>query len=181
MTEIYSVVAAFGTSADAENAAQTLGRSGLPLTSLSIEGRVSPLVPKHSLQDAASDVRSWTITGAISGGLWSLLANKGALAKEKGSMVSAEGLLSCLGSVLQGACVFAGMSFVAISMTKSGLSNLHLMQEEPTVSVDPYLLVIQGTPGAVTLAGDILKLVSASNHRSNDDLGKKICLRSSCA
>jgi hypothetical protein len=157
MTEIYSVVAAFGTNTDAKKAAQTLERSGLPITSMFIEGRVSPLVPKYSLQDAVSDWTSWTITGALSGGLWALLGNRRPVAKEKETIVSTERLVSCLGSVLQGACVFAGMSFVALSMTKSGLPSLCLMEEVPTLSVDPYLLVIQGTPAAVTLAGDILK------------------------
>ena len=158
MTEIYSVVAAFCTDADAQDAVQLLERSGVEKDSMSIERRVSSI---HKQQpdsgNAASEVRLWTITGALWGGVWAFLAHGDRFSFRRGPVVFAEPLVSCIASVVKGACVFAGGSLIGLSMN-GGLLRAHLEQDEPTLSVDPYLLVVHGTLAAINLAGDVLRI-----------------------
>jgi len=157
MTEVYSVVAAFGNSGDAEGAIQKLQSSGLPKSVMSIENRISPIpqgTQDVSLKD--SGMGSWAVTGALLGGFWGVLVNGDRLQSKNGNMLPIEPLLSCLGFAVKGACVFAGVSLISLSMNGE-ISRLQLMQDGSTLSVDPYLLVVHGTPAAVTLAGDILR------------------------
>jgi hypothetical protein len=156
MTEIYSVVAAFGTNGDAEDAVQRLERSGIQKNSMSIEKRVSPIpYQQPELGTAASQLKMWTITGALWGGVWAFLTNGDRFFRKRGTVVSIDPLVSCIGSMVQGACIFASVSFMSLSMNGGFLR--HLEQNEPTLSVDPYLLLIHSTPAAITLAGDVLR------------------------
>ncbi|WP_263384650.1 hypothetical protein [Granulicella arctica] len=161
MTEIYSVVAAFGTNADANNAAQLLERSGFERKSMSIENRITPIQRQEAdMKSALSQMKLSTITGALWGGLWAFLANGDRFSRNRETVVFMDPLLSCLGSVVKGACMFAGVTFIGLSLD-GGISRLQLMHDEPTLALDPYLLIIHNTPAAVTLAGDVLKTAQA--------------------
>lgn len=155
MTEVYSVVAAFGTNADAQGAVQKLERSGFMKSVMSIENRVSPIHQQAPKMDHLG-IGSWAITGALLGGLWGFLINGEQFQNKKEDVRLIEPLLSCLGFVVKGACVFAGMSFVNLSMNGE-ISRMQIVHDKPTFSVDPYLLVLHGTPASITQAGDVLR------------------------
>jgi hypothetical protein len=156
MAEIYSVVAAFGSTADAESAVQKLERSGLHKSVLSIEGRVSPIHNRTTEVQDDSDLGTWAITGAILGGFWGYLLNEVRFRSNNDGVLVIEPFLSCLSFALKGACIFAGVSFISLSVNGE-ISGKRLMDDGPTLSVDPYLLVVHGTSAAVMLARDVLK------------------------
>ena len=99
MAEIYSVVAAFGSTADAEGAVQKLERSGLHKSGLSIEGRVSPIHKRTKEVQDDSDLDLWAITGAILGGFWGYLLNGVRFRSNKDGVLVIDPFLSCLGFV----------------------------------------------------------------------------------
>jgi hypothetical protein len=157
MTETYSVIAAFGTNGDAEDAVQRLERSGIQKNSMSIEKRVSPIPDQQpALGTAASQLKTWTITGALWGGVWALLTNEDRFLRKSGTVVSVDPFVSYIGAMVKGAGVFASVSFIHLSMN-GGFLRPHLEHDEPTLSVDPHLLVVHGTPAAINLAGDVLR------------------------
>lgn len=157
MTEIYSVVAAFGTNGDAEDAVQKLERNGLERSVMSIENRLSPIpqqVPEVYADHA--DTGSWAITGALLGGLLGVIVNDDRFRENTEDVFSNDPFVSCAGFVVKGACLFAGISFISSSV-KSEVYRMQNMHDEPTLSVDPYLLVVHGTSAAVKLAGNVLR------------------------
>jgi hypothetical protein len=157
MTEIFSVVAAFGTNADAEGAVQKLERSGLPKCVMSIENRVSPINQRTpNSYHVDSSMGSWAITGALLGGLLGFLINGDRFQHKKEDVLVIDPLLCCIGFAVKGAWVFAGASLISLGMNGE-ITRMLLMHDEPTLSVDPYLLVVHGAPAAVTLASEVLR------------------------
>lgn len=157
MTEIYSVLAAFGTNNEAESAVQKLEREGLQRSLISIDNRVSPIRQGTlDLKGDDADTGSWAVTGALFGVFVGLGVNGDRFREQRDSVLSIDPFLSCLGLAVKGACIFAGISSIRFSL-KAEVSRKQSMHDEPTLPADLYLLVMHGSPATVSLADAVLR------------------------
>ncbi len=137
----------FKTHGDAEQAIQTLSRSGFDVKKLSLIGKgyhtEEHPVGFYTLGDK---VKSWGASGAFWGGIWGLLfAPAVFLLPGIGLVAMAGPLVATLVGGLEGAVVVGGISALGAALTRVGVPKDQVIKYETALKTDQYLLVVHGS------------------------------------
>ncbi len=137
----------FNTHVEAEEAIQTLSRSGFDVKKLSLVGK-GYHTEEHPLgfYTLGDRVKSWGGVGAFWGGIWGLLLAPAVFfIPGIGLLAMAGPVVSTLVGVLEGAVVIGGVSAIGAALTQLGAPKEAAIKYEIALKVDKYVLMVHGT------------------------------------
>jgi hypothetical protein len=158
-----SVVAVFGTHADAEAAVKELQRSGWDMKKLSIVGREYH-TEEHVVgyYNAGDRMKYWGKLGAFWGGLWGLLFGAAFFwVPGIGPLLVGGPLVSWIVAALEGAVLLGGVSALGAGLYSIGIPKDSVLNYETAVRNDKYLLIAHGTADEIDRAKQVLDASSA--------------------
>jgi ABC-type antimicrobial peptide transport system permease subunit len=153
-----SPVYVFNTHAEAEDAIQSLVRSGFDVKKLSIIGK-----GYHSEERAvgfyttADKIKSWGGAGAFWGGIWGVLLAPAVFFLPGVGLVAMAGpFVATLVGALEGAAVVGGVSALGAALTQIGVKKEQAIKYETALKVDKYILMVHGDPEEISKARLVL-------------------------
>jgi len=158
MSEANSVVAIYGTHAQAEEAVKELQRSGFDMKKMSIVGKDyhtdENVVGYYNTGDR---MKYWGKQGAFWGGLWGMLFGAFFIIPGLGPILVAGPLVAWIVGALEGAVVLGGLSALGAGLYSIGIPKDSVVQYEAALKADKFLLLAHGTADEVALARNILQ------------------------
>jgi hypothetical protein len=148
----------FNTHVEAEEAIQTLSRSGFDVTKLSLVGK-GYHTEEHPVgfYTAGDRIRSWGGIGAFWGGIWGLLLAPAVFFLPGIGLIALAGpLVAALVGALEGAVVVGGLSALGGALTQIGVSEDRVIKFETALKVDKYVLMIHGSQDDMAKARAVL-------------------------
>ena len=136
----------FNTHVEAEEAIQSLNRSGFDVKKLSLVGK-GYHTEEHPLgfYTAGDRIKTWGGTGAFWGGIWGLLLGPALFfLPGLGLMAMAGPVVTALVSTLEGAVVVGGLSALGAALTQIGVPKDQVIKYETALKVDKYILMVHG-------------------------------------
>ena len=158
MLETNSVVAIYGTHAQAEEAVKELQRSGFDMKKMSIVGK-----DYHTDENvvgyynAGDRMKYWGKQGAFWGGLWGMLFGAFFIIPGLGPILVAGPLVAWIVGALEGAVVLGGLSALGAGLYSIGIPKDSVVQYEAALKADKFLLLAHGTVDEVAQAQNILQ------------------------
>jgi len=137
----------FKTHVEAEEAIQSLSRSGFDVKKLSLIGK-GYHSEEHPLgfYTAGDRIKTWGGVGAFWGGIWGiLLAPAVFFIPGLGLMALAGPVVSALIGALEGAVVVGGVSAIGAALIQLGLPKTQAIKYETALKVDKYVLIVHGS------------------------------------
>jgi hypothetical protein len=159
MSGLNSVVAVYGTHAQAEAAIKELQEAGVDMKSLSIAGKDTH-TEEHVVgyYNAGDRMKYWGKTGAFWGGFWGLLFGSAMFAiPGLGPILVAGPLVTWVVGALEGAVVVGGVSAVGAGLFSIGIAKDSVIKYDVDLKTDKFLLIVHGTPEAVDHAKHIIE------------------------
>jgi hypothetical protein len=153
----------FNTHVEAEEAIQSLYRSGFDVKKLSLVGK-GYHSEEHPIgfYTAGDRIKAWGGTGAFWGGIWGLLFAPAVFFLPGLGLVAMAGpVVATLVGVLESAAVVGGVSALAAALTKIGVPQDQVIKYESALKVDKYVLMVHGNADEVAKARSILENSSA--------------------
>jgi hypothetical protein len=162
MTDSSSVVAVYGSHADAENAVAKLSAASFDITKVSIVGKDYHTEEKVVGYYTAGDrMKSWGGIGAFWGGIWGLLFGAGFfLIPGIGPVLVAGPFLAALVGALESAVVVGGLSVLTAGLISLGIPKESAVKYEAEIKADKFVMVVHGTPEELQRAQAILAATS---------------------
>jgi hypothetical protein len=160
-----SVVAAYNTHIEAEEAVKELQRSGFDMKKLSIVGRDYNM-DEHVVgyYNAGDRMKYWGEMGAFWGGIWGLLFGAAFFAiPGVGPVVVAGPLVSWIVAGLEGAAVVGGVSAVGAGLYSIGIPKDSVLKYDKALKANKFLLLAHGTAEEVARARDIIQRTKAAD------------------
>jgi uncharacterized membrane protein len=158
MSETNSVVAIYGTHAQAEEAVKELQKSGFDMKKLSIVGKDyhtdESVVGYYNTGDR---MKYWGKQGAFWGGLWGMLFGALFIIPGLGPILVAGPLVAWIVGALEGAVVIGGLSALGAGLYSIGIPKDSVVQYEAALKADKFLLLAHGSVNEVARARDILQ------------------------
>lgn len=136
----------FNTHTEAEEAIQSLSRSGFDVKKLSLIGK-GYHTEEHPLgfYTAGDKIRSWGGIGAFWGSIWGMLLGPALFLLPGIGLVAMAGpVVTALVSALEGAVVVGGLSALGAAMTQIGVPKDQVIKYEMALKVDKYILMVHG-------------------------------------
>ncbi len=137
----------FDTRADAEEAIQSLSRSGFDVKQLSLLGK-----GYHSEEHpvgfytAGDKIKAWGGAGAFWGGIWGLLLAPAVFVLPGVGVVAMAGpVVAALVGALEGAVLVGGVSAMGAALSEVGVPKDQVIKYETALKVDKYVLLVQGS------------------------------------
>lgn len=154
-----SVVAIYDMHEQADRAIKELQQAGIDMRTLSIAAKDTHtdehVVGYYNIGDR---MKYWGKTGAFWGGFWGLLFGSALFAIPGiGPILVAGPLVAWIIAGLEGAAVVGGVSAVGAALLSIGVPKDSVLKYEIALKTNKFLLVVHGTPDAVSKARDILK------------------------
>ena len=163
MLETNSVVAIYGTHAQAEEAVKELQRSGFDMKKMSIVGKDyhtdENVVGYYNTGDR---MKYWGKQGAFWGGLWGMLFGAFFIIPGLGPILVAGPLVAWIVGALEGAVVVGGLSALGAGLYSIGIPKDSVVKYEAALKSDKFLLLAHGTADEVAKARDILQTTQAT-------------------
>ena len=148
----------FNTHAQAEEAIQSLSRSGFDMKQLSLVGKgyhsEEHPVGFYTLGDK---IKAWGGTGAAWGGFWGLLFAPAIFFLPGVGLVAMAGpFVAAMVGALEGALVVGGLSAIGAALTRIGVAKDEVIKYETALKVDKYILMVHGDASAQAQARAVL-------------------------
>jgi len=137
----------FNTHIEAEEAIQTLSRSGFDVKKLSLVGK-GYHTEEHPLgfYTVGDKIKTWGGVGAFWGSIWGvLLAPAVFFLPEIGLVAMAGPIVAALVGALEGAMVVGGLSVLGAALTQIGVPKDQVIKYETALKVDKYVLMVHGS------------------------------------
>jgi uncharacterized membrane protein len=153
-----SVVAIYDMHEQAERAIKELQKAGIDMRTLSIAAKDTH-TDEHVVgyYDIGDRMKYWGKAGAFWGGFWGLLFGSALFAIPGiGPILVAGPLVAWIIAGLEGAAVVGGVSAVGAALVSIGVPKDSVLKYEIALKTNKFLLVVHGTPDAVSKARDIL-------------------------
>ena len=163
MSEKNSVVAIFGSHAQAEDAIRELQKDGFDMKKLSIVGK-DYHTEEHVVGYYTTGDRMlyWGKLGAFWGGFWGLLLGSAFFwVPGIGQVLVAGPMVMWIVGALEEAALVGGVSALGAALYSIGIPKNSVLQYETEVKNGKLLLVVHGTPAEVAHAQDILHQTEA--------------------
>ena len=167
-----SVVAVFGSHAQAEDAVRELQKDGFDMKKLSIVGK-DYHTDEHVVGYYTTGDRMmyWGKLGAFWGGFWGLLFGSAFFwVPGIGQLLVAGPLVMWIVGALEEAALFAGLSALGAGLYSIGIPKDSILQYETQVKNDKLLLVLHGTADEVKRASDLLHQTGAETTTVHPEL-----------
>ena len=148
----------FNTHIEAEEAIQSLSRSGFDVKKLSLVGK-GYHTEEHPVgfYTTGDKIKSWGGTGAFWGGIWGLLLAPAIFfIPGFGLMALAGPVVSMLVGALEGAAVVGGLSALGAALTQIGVPKDQVIKYETALKVDKYVLMVHGSADEAEKARSVL-------------------------
>lgn len=149
----------FNTHVEAEEAIQSLSRSGFDVKKLSLVGK-GYHTEEHPLgfYTTGDKIKTWGGTGAFWGGMWGLLLAPAVFFIPGLGLVALAGpVVSALVGALEGAVVVGGLSALGAAMTQIGVPKDQVIKYETALKVDKYILMVHGSEEEKAKAHSVLE------------------------
>ena len=137
----------FNTHVEAEEAIQSLSRSGFDVKKLSLVGK-GYHTEEHPLgfYTAGDRIKTWGGTGAFWGGIWGLLFAPAVFFLPGVGLVAMAGpVAAALVGALEGAVVVGGLSALGAALIQLGVPKDQVIKYETALKVDKYVLIVHGS------------------------------------
>lgn len=137
----------FNTHVEAEDAIQSLSRSGFDVKKLSLIGK-GYHTEEHPLgfYTAGDKIKAWGGTGAFWGGIWGLLIAPAVFFLPGLGLVAMAGpVVAALVGALEGAMVVGGLSVLGAALSQIGVPKNQIIKYETALKVDKYVLMVHGS------------------------------------
>jgi len=159
MTDRNSVVAIYGTHAQAEEAVKNLQKSGFDMKKLSIVGRNYHTDEEVTgYYNTGDRMKYWGKMGAAWGGFWGLLFGAAFFAVPGiGPVLVAGPLVAWIVGALEGAVMVGGLSAVGAGLYSIGIPKDSVVKYESALRADKFIVVAHGTGAEVTKARDVMQ------------------------
>lgn len=159
MNPIESPAYVFDTHLEAEQAVQSLDRSGFDVKQLSIVGKGFHREDHPvGFYTAADKIRTWGRAGAFWGGIWGLLLSPAVFFIPGFGLLALAGpVVSALVGALEGAAVLGSLSAVGAALAQIGVHKDHVIRYETALKADKYLVVVHGSAADLEKARLVLK------------------------
>jgi len=158
MTKTNSVVAIYGTHAQAEEAIKELQRSGFDMKKMSIVGKDyhtdESVVGYYNTGDR---MKYWGKQGAFWGGLWGMFFGALFIIPGLGPILVAGPLVAWIVGALEGAVVVGGLGALGAGLYSIGIPKDSVVQYEAALKADKFLVLAHGTAEDVAHARGILQ------------------------
>jgi hypothetical protein len=148
----------FNTHVEAEQAIQTLNKSGFDVKKLSLVGK-GYHSEEHPIgfYTKGDRIKAWGGVGAFWGSIWGLLFAPAIFFLPGVGLVAMAGpLVAALVSALEGAVVVGGLSAVGAALTQIGLPKDQVIKYETALKADKYVLLVHGNAEDVAKARAVL-------------------------
>jgi uncharacterized membrane protein len=158
VSEVDSVVAAYDTHEQAEQAIKELREAGIDMKSLSIAGKDTH-TNEHVVgyYNTGDRMKHWGTTGAFWGGFWGLLFGSAFFAIPGiGPILVAGPLVTWVVAGLEGAAVVGGVSALGAGLISIGIPKDSVLKYETALKTDKFLLVVHGSRNDVDKAKDVV-------------------------
>lgn len=137
----------FNTHIEAEEAIQSLNRSGFDVKKLSLVGKgyhsEEHPVGFYTMGDR---IKSWGGVGAFWGGIWGLLLAPAVFfLPGLGLLAMAGPVVTALVGALEGAAVVGGISALGAALTQIGVPKDQVIKYETALKADKYVLMVHGS------------------------------------
>ncbi len=154
-----SVVAVYGTHAEADQAVKELQRGGVDMHKLSIMAKGyhtdEQVVGYYNTGDR---MKYWGKIGAFWGGFWGLLFGSAFfLIPGIGPILVAGPVVGWIVAGLEGAVAVGGLSALGAGLYSIGISKNSILKYETALRADQFVLVVHGTAAEVARAKDIIQ------------------------
>jgi hypothetical protein len=149
----------FNTHEEAEDAIQSLSRSGFDVKKLSLIGK-GYHTEEHPVgfYTASDRIKTWGGMGAFWGGIWGLLAAPAVFfLPGLGLMAMAGPVVSTLVAALESAAVVGGVSALGAALMQVGAPKEKAIKFESALKVDKYLLMVHGSTEDVAKARAVIE------------------------
>jgi len=153
----------FNTHVEADEAIQSLHRSGFDVKKLSLVGK-----GYHSEEHpvgfytSGDKIKSWGGTGAFWGGIWGLLLAPAVFFVPGLGLVGMAGpVVSALVGALEGAVVIGGVSALGAALTQVGASKEEAIRYETALKADKYVLMVHANAEEMAKAHTVLANLEA--------------------
>jgi hypothetical protein len=159
LVETNSVVAIYGTHAQAEEAVKELQKSGFDMKKMSIVGK-DYHTDEHVVgyYNTGDRMRYWGKMGAFWGGIWGMLFGAAFFViPGLGPILVAGPLVAWIIGALEGAVVVGGLSALGAGLYSIGIPKDSVVKYETALKSDKFLLLAHGTADEVATARDILQ------------------------
>ena len=159
MTTNHSVVAIYGSHAEAETAVKELEKSGYDLKKLSIIGRDTH-TEEHvvGFYNAGDRMKYWGGMGAFWGWIWGIFFGSAFfLIPGIGPLMVAGPLVGWIVGALEGAVVVGGLSALGAGLVSLGIPEDSILQYETALKTDKFILIAHGSADDVANAKAILQ------------------------
>ena len=166
MSTMNSVVAVYNTHSQAEAAIKELQEAGVDMKSLSIAGKDTH-TDEHVVgyYNAGDRMKYWGKLGAFWGGFWGLLFGSAMFAIPGiGPLLVAGPWVAWIVAGLEGAVVVGGVSAAGAGLVSIGIPKDSVVKYDVALKTDKFLLVVHGTPDAVTKAKSIIQGTSTLSY-----------------
>jgi hypothetical protein len=173
MSAMSSVVAVYNTHDQAAAAVKQLQQAGVDMKSLSIAGKDTH-TDEHvtGYYNAGDRMKYWGKMGAFWGGFWGLLFGSAMFAiPGLGPILVAGPLVAWIVAGLEEAVVVGGISAIGAGLFSIGIPKDSILKYETALKTDKFLLVVNGTPEAVSQAKDIIE---GTEHNFHDVHGEAV-------
>jgi hypothetical protein len=153
-----SIIAIYDTHEQAERAVKELQEGGVDMKSLSIAARDTH-TDEHVVgyYNTGDRMKYWGKVGAFWDGFWGLLFGSALFAiPGLGPILVAGPLVAWIIAGLEGAAVVGGVSAVGAGLVSIGIPKDSVLKYDVALKTDKFLLVVHGTPEAVSKAKDII-------------------------
>lgn len=158
MTTNSSIVAIFGSHAEAETAIKELEKSGYDLKKLSIIGRDTH-TEEHVVgyYNAGDRMKHWGGMGAFWGWIWGIFFGSAFfLIPGIGPLMVAGPLVGWIVAGLEGAAVVGGLSALGAGLFSLGIPEDSILKYETALKTDKFILIAHGSAEDVATAKGIL-------------------------
>ena len=159
MSETNSVVAIYGTHAQAEEAVKELQKSGFDMKKMSIVGK-DYHTDEHVVgyYNTGDRMKYWGKMGAFWGGIWGMLFGAAFFViPGLGPILVAGPLVAWIIGALEGAVVVGGLSALGAGLYSIGIPKDSVVKYETALKSDKFLLLAHGTASEVAKARDIIQ------------------------
>jgi hypothetical protein len=158
MTTNNSVVAIYGSHAEAETAVKELEKSGFDLKLLSIVGRGTHTEENVvGYYNVGERMKHWGGMGAFWGWIWGLFFGSAFfLIPGIGPLLVAGPLVGWIVGALEGAVVVGGLSALGAGLVSLGIPEDSILKYETALKTDKFILIAHGSAAEVATAKGIL-------------------------
>src|ERR1700690_3173259 len=153
-----SVVAVYQTHTDADRAVGDLQRDGGDMRKLSIVGKGCHTDEQVvGYYNAGDRMKYWGKAGGFWGGFWALLFGSAFfMIPGLGPILAAGPVDAWIVGALESAVVGGGVSALGARLYSIGIPNDSIVNYEPAIKTDQFLLIAQGTAAEVVKVKDII-------------------------